>query len=89
MDVKNKTDQKRFVVEADGLTAYLEYERRDPYLVLIHTEVPPELEGRGIGSALARAGLEYARAHGLKVIVECDFVQSYLQRHPEYQDLIA
>ncbi len=84
----NNVDEERFEVERDGGVAFLRYELRPGKIVLIHTEVPEELEGRGIGSALARAGLEYARAKGLKAVVLCSFVQSYLQRHPEYHDVV-
>jgi predicted GNAT family acetyltransferase len=54
-----------------------------------HTEVPKELEGRGIGSALVRGLLEIARAQGLKVQAVCPFVKAYLDRHPEYADLLS
>lgn len=89
MDVKNNAARKRFEIEADGQTAFLEYAQRPGDIELIHTEVPPALEGRGIGSALAQAGLNYAREHALKVTPQCTFVQGYLKRHPEYNDLIS
>jgi predicted GNAT family acetyltransferase len=53
-----------------------------------HTEVPPEYEGKGIGSALIRAGLKAARERGLKVIPICPFFAAYMQRHEEEQDLL-
>ena len=55
----------------------------------MHTEVPPALEGRGIGSALVRGMLEAIRARGLKVVVKCPFVATYMGKHPEFNDLIA
>jgi predicted GNAT family acetyltransferase len=57
-------------------------------LELIHTEVPEPLSGRGIASRLAHAALVYARENGLRVIPTCPFVRSYLERHPEFQELV-
>ncbi len=53
----------------------------------MHTEVPKELGGKGIGSALARGLLDIARAQGLKVVPKCPFVAGYIGKHPEYADL--
>ena len=53
-----------------------------------HTGVPTALEGRGIGSALAKAGLEYAQAEGLAVVPLCSFIRAYIDRKPEYQPLV-
>jgi predicted GNAT family acetyltransferase len=53
------------------------------------TEVPQELAGRGVGSALAKAGLGYAREQGLQVIPKCEFVASYIEKHPGFADLLG
>jgi predicted GNAT family acetyltransferase len=47
------------------------------------------LRGRGIAQLLAHAGLEYAKTHRLEVVPVCPFVKSYLEKHPEYQELVA
>ena len=70
-------------------TAELQYTRAGDTIDLVHTHVPPALEGRGFASALARAALDYARGEHLKVIPTCPFVRGYLRRHPEYSDLVA
>ena len=87
-EVRNNLENGQFEVSKDGQTASLEYQLRNGKIILVHTEVPPALEGQGIGGRLAKAGLDYARANNLKVVPQCDFVQSYLKRHPEYNDLI-
>ena len=56
--------------------------------MLIHTEVPAELAGRGLASRLARTALNLARDRGVKVVVRCPFVTEYIARHPEYHDLV-
>jgi uncharacterized protein len=66
----------------------LNYHEGGNHLTLVHTEVAPELEGKGYGSKLAKAALDYAREHKLRVIPHCRFVLAYLARHPEYADLV-
>ena len=78
----------RYEVWVGDQMAYLTYERHHDHINLIHTEVPPAREGRGIASALARAALSAARAQGLKVMPNCPFVAAYIRRHPEELDLV-
>ena len=88
--VHHNTDAERYEVTLDGATAFLQYRRKpDGTLVLLHTETPEALRGRGLGGTLARAALEAARAAGRRVVVLCPFVTTYVQRHPEYAALLA
>lgn len=73
----------RFEATAEGRTAFLEYRLTPPSIVLLHTEVPAELQGRGLAGSLAHAALAFARREHLKVVVRCPFVREYLRRHPE------
>ena len=84
--VMNETTH-RFELTVDGETAFAEYTLLHDALVLPHTVTPLKLEGRGIGSALAKGALGYAREHGLKVKPFCPFMAGYIQKHPEWQDL--
>jgi predicted GNAT family acetyltransferase len=68
--------------------AHLNYILRADALVFTHTEVPDAMQGKGAGGELARAGLEYARRHNLRVVPQCPFVSAYIQRHPEFADLV-
>ncbi len=79
----------RFEFAADGSTAFVEYAEADGNLVLTHTEVPEALGGRGIGSKLARGVLDEVRRSGRKIVAECPFIASFIERHDEYQDLLA
>ena len=65
------------------------YHRRDGRIAFIHTEVDEALEGRGLGSALVATALDDARSEGLEVVPLCPFVAAFIERHPEYQDLVA
>lgn len=86
--VRDDPEAGRFEVTVDGKTAWLEYARGPHRLVLLHTEVPPALEGRGLAGRLARHAFERARQEGLEVVPECPFQRSWLERHPEYHDLL-
>jgi hypothetical protein len=86
--VERDEESSRFVVHADGHLAVLEYQLFSDKVVFTHTEVPRELEGRGVGASLARTGLDWARAHELRVVPICPFVAAYIGRHPEYVELV-
>lgn len=86
-DVHDNTERQRFELGLDGHTAFADYRRADGVLTIMHTEVPKELNGRGIGSRLVRGLLDIAREQGLEVRPVCLFVTSYMDKHPEYADL--
>jgi predicted GNAT family acetyltransferase len=79
----------RFEIEAGRWMAVLEYEMRGNKMIFTHTGVPRPLEAQGIGSRLARAGLEYAREKAHRVVPACEFMEIYIKRHPEYMDLVS
>jgi predicted GNAT family acetyltransferase len=87
--IRDNTERHRFELDADGHVAFSNYKRADDVLTILHTEVPQALEGRGIGSALIRGVLDIARSQGLKVVTICPFAKAYIERHPEYADLVA
>jgi predicted GNAT family acetyltransferase len=86
-NVRDNTQLHRFELDVEDQIAYSNYQRANGVLTVLHTEVPKVLEGRGIGSTLARGLLDIARAEGLKVKPLCPFVRSFMDRHPEYADL--
>jgi uncharacterized protein len=73
----------RFELHADGRLAELQYRRNGNRLVLIHTEVPEQLEGRGIGGALVTAAIDRAERDGMTVVPLCPFAYGWLERHPD------
>jgi hypothetical protein len=86
-DIRDNAQRHRFKLDAGGHVAFSEYQRAGNVLTIMHTEVPTEFNGRGIGSALVRGILDLARAQGLKVVPRCPFVAAFMDRHPEYADL--
>jgi predicted GNAT family acetyltransferase len=81
--------RNRFELDVDGTIAFVAYRKSPGAITLVHTEVPPELGGRGIGSKLGRATLDAVRAQRRKLSVECDFIRNYMTKHPDYDDLLA
>jgi uncharacterized protein len=80
----------RFELRLPEGTAQLRYrQRNDGTLILLHTEVPASLQGHGVAARLARESLDYARAHKLSVLPVCPFVRAYIERHPEFSDLVV
>ena len=89
--VHNRQDQ-RFELGIDGSDALATAWYRDDangHRVLTHTEVPSEFSGRGIGSRLARAVFDDARANGIELVLQCPFMAAWYARHPDYADVVA
>lgn len=86
---RDNTAQSRFELAVDGHTAFVVYRKTPDTITLVHTEVPPELGGRGIGSKLARATLDAVRAQKIKLVVKCEFIQGFMKKNPEYDDLLS
>jgi len=88
LDVVMNEKTHRFEVTLGDETAFAEYSLLPDAMVLPHTVVPDAFAGLGVGSALAKAALGYARDHGLKVKPTCSFMAGYIAKHPEYHDLV-
>ena len=86
MEVRDNPEEQRYeLVDDDQVLGELFYRRYPDRVLLVHTDIPPALEGQGRGSRLVAGALDDARAQGLRVVPVCPFVRSYLQRHPEQQ----
>ena len=87
--VRDNKALHRFELDADGHVAFVTYRMGKNVITLVHTEVPKALSGKGIGSRLVRGTLDLVRAAGLKLVPVCPFVAAYIEKHPEYRDLVA
>jgi uncharacterized protein len=85
--VIDNRDANRFELSVEGQVAVLDYERKDGAMVFTHTEVPEQFRGRGYGGMLVKAGLDAARAEGLRIVAVCPYVRAYLRKHPGGHDL--
>jgi uncharacterized protein len=81
--------QHRYELAVDGHIATTYYEIADGLVTFVHTEVPPELGGKGIGSKLMNGALNQVRAGGRKVIAQCPFVKAFIDKNATYQDLLT
>jgi predicted GNAT family acetyltransferase len=89
LPVTHDISRQRFEAQADGVVAFLSYRHEAARVLLEHTYVPDELRGRGVAGALVRAALEEARQQGWRIVPRCSFVADFIQRNPEFADLVA
>jgi predicted GNAT family acetyltransferase len=87
--VDNPAERRYEALVGDQPAGIVTYRLRPGQIVLLHTEVLPAFEGRGIGSRLAAGVLDDARSRGLSVVPRCPFIAAYIRRHPVYADLVA
>jgi predicted GNAT family acetyltransferase len=87
--VTDHPDRERFEIDVDGQRAgFVQYLRRGGRLIFFHTEIDPAFEGQGLGSQLATGALDAARASGEPVVPLCSFIGGWIDRHPDYDDLV-
>lgn len=87
--VRHNTVAKRYEIETEGRLSVAEYELVEDKQVFTHTLVPEELRGRGLAEALVKTALDDALRAGRKVVPACWYVAKYIERHKEYQGLVA
>ena len=79
----------RFEATVDGLRSMLAYRLSAGRIVLLHTEVPAPLEGKGLAAKLTRTALDFASEHHLRVVPLCPYASTFLRKHREYHDLLS
>jgi predicted GNAT family acetyltransferase len=78
-----------FEMFVDGHRAFIDYQLKGDKMFLIHTEVPVELEGKGVAPVLVEKVFKYIEEHNLKAVPYCAFIKVFLKRHPEWERLVA
>lgn len=89
LDISHDAAAGRFEVVVDGVRCELEYDRRGDVMRITHTGVPAQVGGRGIAGELVRAAFETARAQGWRVEPVCSYAAAWIERHPQYADLVS
>ena len=89
IEIRHNAAAKRFEATIDRLLCRCDYRMHGNTMMLVHTEVPPQLEGRGFASMLVRAAFDHAKQNGLDVLPVCSFVAAWARRHPEVEPLLA
>jgi predicted GNAT family acetyltransferase len=88
--VRDNPEESRYEIrDGDRVLGFAAYERRGDTTVFTHTEVDPDAGRDGLGSTLVRAALDDVRARGGSVVPQCSFVRGWIERHPDYADLVA
>lgn len=85
MTVRHNEAAHRYELDTPHGLAIAAYRDQGDSRVFTHTEVPPQDEGQGLGAELVRAALDDTKAHGLKIVPACSFVEVFVRRHPEYR----
>lgn len=91
IEIVHIPERSRYAILIDGEVAgfTLAKEGADGVLLFSHTEVDDAYEGQGLASKLVAGALDHVRAHGRRIEVTCEYVLGFLEKHPEYQDLLA
>ena len=90
ISVVRNDDERRYEAHLNAqMIGATYFQDRSGMVVFTHTEVEPEFEGKGVGSELAKGALDDVRARGAKVIAECPFIKTFIDRNPAYRDLLA
>ena len=88
--MRDAPDAARYEIrDGDRLLGIAAYQRRGDEIRFTHTEVNPDAGESGLGSRLVRAALDDVRGKGLQVVPLCPFVRGWIERHPDYADLVA
>lgn len=88
-EVKHLPEQSRFELDLDGKAAYADYHLSGNVVTIFHVYTPVEFRGKGIAASVAKYALDYIREHNLKIVPQCPYMRDYMDKHPEYQDLLS
>jgi predicted GNAT family acetyltransferase len=87
IELVNNEPIHHFELTKDGFTAFIDYLKRGDKVFLVHTDVPVELEGKGVAGKLVEKVFQYLEEHNLNMVPLCSYVNHYLQKHPEWGKL--
>jgi len=88
-EVRDNAARFRYEILVDGEVAgFVQYNMRGGRMILVHTEIQPAHEGQGLATQLVTEALDDIRGRGLRIVPVCPFVERFITRHPEYDDLV-
>lgn len=88
-EVKHDKQQEKFYIDIEGDNVHLDYSLRKDKIDLYHTYTPPHLRGRGLAGKVVEFAFNYAKENNLKVIPSCPFIPYFLEKNPQYNELVA
>lgn len=86
--VRHEEAAQSFEIEIEGQRGYLDYELADGVMTITHTVVPEALAGQGLAGQLTEQAFELARQRGWRVVPVCSFAAAWVERHPDYAELV-
>jgi uncharacterized protein len=89
IDLIVNEENHNFELWVDDQRAFIDYVEKGDKLFLIHTEVPESLKGKGVAEAIVEKTFQYLEANQLKAVPLCTYVRLFLQRHPEWERIVA
>ncbi|GGH01047.1 GNAT family N-acetyltransferase [Mucilaginibacter phyllosphaerae] len=89
IELVNNEAIHNFEFVVDGHRSFIDYKLKDNKIYLVHTEVPQELEGKGVAAEMVEKAFAYIEQKGLKLVPLCTYVQRYLKLHPEWERILA
>lgn len=92
MDIDHNKSESRgtFTASEDGKNAgKMNYSRKGENIVIEHTEVNPEFQGKGVGKKLVQGAVDYARESKIKIVPQCSYAKKVMERSSEFKDVIA
>ncbi|MGK7296308.1 MAG: GNAT family N-acetyltransferase [Candidatus Wenzhouxiangella sp. M2_3B_020] len=88
-DIRHRPEERRFEIKVEGHVGVLDYTRDGDVVSMDSVRVPDAIGGRGVAGDLTRHALDHARAGGWKVVPRCPYVRKWIERHPDYADLVT
>jgi hypothetical protein len=90
LEIRQAPDRHRFEIFLEGeRVGLVTYRDQGDTRTFVHTETDPDKQGQGLAGNLVKYALDATRADGLRVVPECSYVSAFIERHPEYADLVA
>ena len=89
IELIDNIEKHRFELWVEEKCSFIDYELESDRLILVHTEVPEELEGKGLAAALVEKTLQHLQEHNLKMQPLCSYIKAYLKRHLEWEIIVA
>ncbi|RYZ99181.1 MAG: N-acetyltransferase [Sphingobacteriaceae bacterium] len=89
IELVNNEAVHKFEIEVEGYHAFIDYLYKNDKYYLVHTQVPEQLEGKGVAGALVEKALTYIDAKNIKIVPLCSYIQGFIKHHPEWQRIVA
>ena len=88
MEIKNK-DNLFYMGEESNPRAFIKYNIENGVFTLESTVVNPEFRGQGLAGIITKYVFDYIRENNLKLQPLCSYSIKYIEKNPEYEDILG